>query len=210
LRAQRVEPEGPGAKAGLKQGDVLVSLNEQPVDSTARLTAAMHRAGVWSKATYGLMRQTVPVQVPVILVPLDKSMNAGLRLIALIYLAIGLYVLLRRWTAPRSTHFYLFCLASFVFYAFHYTGKLRHSDLIVYWGNVVAWVLQPALFLHFVMVFPEQKESVRRRPWLPILVYLPAALLLAVHISPSSSSNLPSGCAGTWTGLRCCTWRRCS
>ena len=46
----------------------------------------------------------------------------GLRFIGLIYLAIGIYVLFRRWTAPRATHFYLFCLVSFALNALKYTG----------------------------------------------------------------------------------------
>ena len=80
-----------------------------------------------------------------------------MRLIALVYLGIGIYVLLRRWTAPKSTHFYVFCLVSFIFYSFHYTGKLNQFDWIIYWSNVVAWLLQPALFLHFSLTFPERK-----------------------------------------------------
>ena len=69
--------------------------------------------------------ESVPVDMTVILVPAERSLNNWLRLIALIYLGIGLYVLLRRWTAPGSTHFYIFCLVSFIFYTFHYTGKLN-------------------------------------------------------------------------------------
>ena len=65
---------------------------------------------VWSKATYSLVRQSVPVDTDVVLIPTEKSQNTWLRLIALIYLGIGLYVLLRRWTAPGSLHFYVFCL----------------------------------------------------------------------------------------------------
>jgi two-component system NtrC family sensor kinase len=45
------------------------------------------------------------------------------RVIGLVYLAIGIYVLFRRWTAPRATHFYIFCLVSFALNTFHYTGK---------------------------------------------------------------------------------------
>jgi PAS domain S-box-containing protein len=120
--------------------------------------------------------------VSVILVPADKSMYQGLRLIALIYLGIGVYVLLRRWTAPKSTHFYLFCLVSFVLYSFHYTGKLNLFDWIVYWSNVAAWSLQPALFLHFALTFPEKKKFVQKRPLLVPLVYLPGALLLVVYV----------------------------
>ena len=39
---------------------------------------------------------------------------------------------------PKATHFYVFCMVSFVLYAFKYTGKLDFLDQIVYWGNVVA------------------------------------------------------------------------
>ena len=53
----------------------------------------------------------------------------GQRIIGLIYLAIGIYVLFRRWTAPRATHFYLFCLVSFALYALKYTGSFGRSGL---------------------------------------------------------------------------------
>ena len=114
----------------------------------------VYRVGAWSKATYSLVRQSVPLDTTVILIPAERSLNFWLRFIALIYLGIGLYVLLRRWTAPSSTHFYVFCLVSFIFYAFKFTGKLNQFDWTIYWGNVVAWLLQPALFLHFVLTFP--------------------------------------------------------
>ena len=69
-----------------------------------------------------------PVQV--YLEPADRSMDQGSRLIALVYLLIGLYVLLRRWTAPKSTHFYVFCLVSFVLYAFRSTGEPGPFDQV--------------------------------------------------------------------------------
>ena len=37
---------------------------------------------------------------------------------------------------------------------------------MIYWSNIVAWVLQPALFLHFVLTFPEKRQFVRKHPWL--------------------------------------------
>ncbi len=182
LVADRVDPSGPGAKAGIKAGDRLVSVNSQEIKSTPGLERQLYNTGVWSKATYSLIRQTVPLDSSVILVPADRSLNNSLRLIALIYLGIGIYVLLRRWTAPGSTHFYVFCLVSFVAYSFKYTGKLNDFDWTIYWCNIVAWVLQPTLFLHFVLTFPERRQFVRQRPWLLALVYVPGALLLARHI----------------------------
>src|SRR6202167_3992108 len=183
LTADRVDPSGPGAKSGIKPGDQLVSVDGQEVQSMSGLERQLYRTGVWSKASYSLLRQSVPLDSSVILVPADHSLNSWLRLIALIYLGIGLYVLLRRWTAPGSTHFYIFCLVSFVAYSFKYTGKLNDFDWTIYWGNIAAGVLQPALFLHFVLTFPEKRQIVRKHPWLLALVYVPAAVLLAAHVT---------------------------
>src|SRR2546425_8293452 len=182
LFADRVEASGPGARAGIKQGDQLVAVNEHEVKAAPGLIRQLYRVGPWSKATYSLLRQSVPLDTTVILIPADRSLNSWLRLIALIYLGIGIYVLLRRWTAPGSTHFYIFCLVSFVFYAFKYTGKFNPFDWTIYWGNVIAWLLQPALFLHFVLTFPEERGFIRKNRWALPLIYMPAALLLGVQI----------------------------
>ena len=100
-------------------GDQLTAIDQQEVNTTAARTHQLYHVGAWSKATYSLIRQSVPVDVVLIAVPADLSTHNWLRLIGLIYLGIGLYVLLRRWTAPGSTHFYTFCLVSFIFYSFH-------------------------------------------------------------------------------------------
>ncbi|HEU5402784.1 MAG TPA: ATP-binding protein [Terriglobales bacterium] len=182
VRAQRVDPDGPGYKAGIKVGDQLVGINSATVKRTADAIRQMYRTGVWKQATYSVVRGGIRVDIQgVLLAPADRSFNSGLRIIALIYLGIGLYILLRRWTAPKSTHFYLFCLVSFIFYSFKYTGKLNQFDLIIYWGNVVAWLLQPALFVHFALTFPEKKASIAHRGWLAWLIYVPGAVLLAMH-----------------------------
>ena len=181
LVADRVEPSGPGARAGVKERDKLVAINKVEVNSTPARLRELYRVGTWSKATYSLVRQSVPVDIALVLVPVERSFYDWLRIIGLIYLGIGLYVLLRRWTAPGSTHFYIFCLTSFIFYTFHYTGKFNEFDWIMYWGNVVAWLLQPALFLHFVLTFPERRDFVRKNHWLLPLVYVPGLILLSVH-----------------------------
>src|SRR5438270_5613873 len=183
LKAARVDQNGPGDNAGVRAGDRLVAINGDPASSFARLTRAQFTAGAYNKVTYTVHRTGVALDVPVILVPADRSINMGLRLIALVYLAIGLYVLLRRWTAPKSLHFYIFCLVSFIFYSFKYTGKLNQFDEIVYWSNVVAWLLQPALFLHFALTFPEVKEFCRRHGWVVPAIYLPGLCLLTLQVS---------------------------
>jgi two-component system, NtrC family, sensor kinase len=180
--ADRLDPNGPAALAGVRNGDTLVSINERPVSSSAAIERQLYYSGVYSKATYSLLRGAVPLDVQVVLVPAERSMNDWLRLIALIYLGIGLYVLLRRWTAVGSLHFYIFCLVSFVFYSLHYTGKLNTFDWMVFWSNEVAWLLQPALFLHFVLTFPERRPFVGKHRWSIPALYVPGAVLLCIQI----------------------------
>jgi len=182
LVADRVDSHGQGAQAGIKVNDELVSVNGQDIKNTSGLERQLYSTGVWRKASYTLLRDSVSLDSKVLLVPADRSLNNWLRLIALIYLGIGLYVLLRRWTAVGSTHFYIFCLISFVAYSFKYTGKLNDFDWTIYWCNVVAWIVQPALFLHFVLTFPEKRQAVRQRPWLLTLAYIPGAILLVRHV----------------------------
>jgi len=180
--ADRVEPRGPGAQAGIKRGDRVLAIDSRPVSTTPALVAQLYRDGVWSKATYTLQRGQYTLEASPILAPSDRSSNGWLRLIALIYLAIGLYVLFRRWTAPGSTHFYIFCVTSFVLYSFHYTGKLNAFDWTILWSNIAAWLLQPAIFLHFALTFPEEHAFLKKRRWLLPLVYVPAGGLLLLHV----------------------------
>ena len=55
-------------------------------------------------------------------------------------------------------------------------------DWTVFWTNVVAEALQPALFLHFALSFPEERFKNLRRRWLLPLVYAPGAGLLALWL----------------------------
>ncbi len=182
LVADRVEPMGPGDKGGIRPGDRLTAVNQQDVPDMGALTRELYRSGAWSKTTYSVIRNSVQLDAVVIPVPTDKSLYSWLRFIALIYLGIGIYVLLRRWTAPGSTHFYVFCLVSFVFYTFHYTGKFNGFDWVIFWGNEVAWLLQPALFLHFVLTFPEKRNFVRKHNWAIPLIYLPGLLMFSIYL----------------------------
>ncbi len=182
LRAHRVLQGGPGQRAGIEAGDILVEVNGHPTKHVADLNREMFHTKPYGTATYTVVREGYRFEVPVILEAADRSLNQGFRLIALVYLGIGLYILFRRWTAPRSTHFYLFCLASFVLYSFKYTGRLDTFDWIIYWGNVLATALQPALFLHFALAFPEDRRLDRVRRWLIALTYFPAVVIVGLRI----------------------------
>jgi len=194
LRADRVPVDSPGHRAGIRTGDVLVSIDDQPTDRLAPLVREQFRSGIWSHATYSILRPfphsvdlsgATRLDIQVILEPKDRSINQGLRFIAMVYLCIGIYVLFRRWTAPKSVHFYVFCLASFVLYSFKSTGEPGTFDWFIYWGNLAAQAFQPALFLHFAFSFSdnfasEQRNRVGRRI-LCGLLYVPGIFLIGLQ-----------------------------
>jgi PAS domain S-box-containing protein len=198
LRAERVAENSPGEKAGIRNGDILESINGEPTPRLASQVRAMYENGLYERAaTYNIVRPKagasgveglIPFPVQVLLEPADRSTDQGSRLIALVYLLIGLYVLFRRWTAPKSMHFYIFCLASFVLYAFRSTGEPGVFDQLIYWGNLLATMLQPALFLHFAVSFFDPaggdkraaERAARRRLVVPLL-YVPGAFLAGLQ-----------------------------
>jgi len=185
LIADEVQSGSAADKAGIKPGDQLTAVNGQPVKSDPAVQRQLYQTGIWHKATYSLERQSVAIDSNVILEPAEHAsqLKNYLRCIALIYFGIGVYVLLRRWTAPASTHFYIFCLVSFIAYSFHFTGKLDAFDWEIYYSNVVAWVLLPALFVHFVLIFPDKRGMIKKYPWLPVLIYLPGVILLGIRLA---------------------------
>ncbi len=180
LQASRVPANSPGERAGIKAGDLLLSVNQQPTPRVAALVQEQFRTKVYGSASYVISRHGIRFDVPVILERADTGIHFGMRLIALVYLGIGLYVLLRRWTAPHATHFYIFCLLSFAMYSFLYTGKLNALDWTVYWGCFVAGALQPALFLHLAHSFSGRPQP-NRAAWIG-LTYTPALLLIALQV----------------------------
>ena len=190
LHAEKVLPDKPGQRAGIQVGDLLTGVSGSstesvtPVTVVADLERALYATGHYGQVYYTITRDGIPLAEPIKVIPepLDRSLEFGLRFIGLIYLIIGFYVLFRRWGAPRATHFYLFCLVSFALYALKYTTKLDMLDWIVFWTNVVAEALQPALFLHFALSFPEERFKNLRRRWLLPLVYAPGAGMLALWL----------------------------
>jgi PAS domain S-box-containing protein len=190
LIAQAVPKDSPGAKAGIKAGDLLVGVRRasnfdtlaEPITRMPSLVREFFRTGTYRSIDYILIRYNVRIDASVYLAAAGRSQYQELRLIAVIYLLIGLYVLFRRWTAPRAAHFYLFCLASFVLYAFHASGQFDTFDWTIYWANIIAGALQPALFLHFALAFPEERANNVRRRWLIGLTYTPAVAVVALQV----------------------------
>jgi two-component system, NtrC family, sensor kinase len=189
LKAERVPTTSPAYRDGIRSGDILLSVNSRATPRVASLGRELFRNGSYVRSTYTILRpvpQSIDLNgatrldVKVVPEPRDRSFDQYLRFIALVYLCIGIYVLFRRWTAPKSVHFYVFCVASFVLYSFPPTGELGFAD----WVNMVAQALQPALFLHFAVSFSnsdgfDERQRFRRQLACGLL-YIPGLFLLGL------------------------------
>jgi len=187
VQAIVVSHDGPGHRAGLKDGDFLITINTVGIDKAAIVPQVLARLGAWSKAEYQIERAGVQFKVNVYVgegVP--EAAVYYQYFVGAAYLLIGIFVYVRRGNADKARHFYILCLISFVLSTFHYTGKLNNFDKIIYWGNLGAGLFAPTVFLHFCLSFPE------RRPWLRgsriHLLYLPAALILSVFLLVATGS----------------------
>jgi len=182
--AWHVAGNSPAAAAGIKTGDRLVAINGTPIKSARGVRERVWRLGLWTQARYRLGRGGEEIETLLVTAPTEKPPTENyLRVVGLLYLFIGLFIFVKRWNAPRAVHFYVFCLVSFVLYSFHYTEKLDAFDLEVYWSNIVAGLLAPALLLHFALVFPERAATAVRSVAKLVAVYAFPVLLLFVHVS---------------------------
>jgi len=188
VEALHVEPDGPAAKAGLKNGDTLLRMNGAAIQKAIDVPQVLATVGAWNKAEYLARRRGVEFKATVYIreTPLDPAVS-GQYLVGTAYLLIGLFVYFRRGSAPKARHFYILCLTSFIFCCFHYTGKLNGFDKVIYFGNVSAGLFAPTIFLHFCLTFPEPRQWFRRKLRVALL-YVPAVLFLATWLATTSGT----------------------
>ena len=180
--ALHVTPDGEADNAGIRAGDVLLEISGNQIHRSTDVPQVLQQIGSWRQARYELRRGTVQLPAQVIVgenVP-DRAVYYQYA-VGVLYLLIGLFVYYRRVSAPRSVHFYVLCLASFVLFCFHYTGKLTAFDQVIYWSNVAAWVLASTIFLHFCLVFPERAKWLSSRATI-LATYVPGAFLLVIYV----------------------------
>jgi signal transduction histidine kinase len=188
VEAVHISADSNAARAGLRSGDILLKINGVPVEKAIHVTQVLAGIGSWYSADYLIARRGIEVKTKVYIgeAPLDRALLFQYA-VAVAYLAIGLFVYFRRGSAQKARHFMVLCLASFIFSAFHYTGKLNNFDKAIYWGNVAAGLFAPTIFLHFCLTFPEPRRWFRSRLRVALL-YCPAAFLLALYVGAASGA----------------------
>jgi two-component system, NtrC family, sensor kinase len=183
ITATEIYEGSPAEQANVKPGDVLFAIDGREVLSRDDIWAALHGADKHERLTYTILREGESSFVHVTVAPVPAGSLAFyyvLAAVGIFSLLVGAGVRLRRPDNQATLHFFWLTVAFCGVMALSFAGRLDPLDLVFYWGDTIALLLLPPLFLHFALMFPERPDSWVRtdtgRTLLP-LIYLPALLL---------------------------------
>jgi two-component system NtrC family sensor kinase len=181
LKAAEIEAKGPGSRVGIQPGCRLLSINGRPLSNLGEYYDLLDQAGIGASLNYVVADNTGNFAVTVELGETDSlgSKDILRALLAFLYLGIGIFVLFRGDQLPRTFHFYYLCLASFVVYLFSWTTKFGVLDWWVLGLSILAFLLLPALFIHFCLRFPVDAPI---KVGLIPLLYVPACFLGTIYL----------------------------
>jgi sigma-B regulation protein RsbU (phosphoserine phosphatase) len=183
LTVMVVEPDGPGSRAGLRPGDVLVAVDGRTVYSPADQAALLHRAAGGS-STWTVRRGDTELDLEL---PLTESQGSRRwtvlvpSLSALCFVFLGFITYLRRDDAlGRSFQICCLCFAA-ALSSPPATSSIGLARLIAGLRDVASLLL-PLYLLRLVLLFPEGIAPHRRpNPWLRRILW-PAILLAPLHL----------------------------
>ena len=183
VTAVEVAPDEAGDRAGIAPGDLLLTLDGVPIQSTRDVVEHLHARQLEGHIAYTLLRRDESRLIDVTLQPappVQTRMYFVLVAIGVFTLLVGASVRLRRPGTQATLHFFWLSVAFFGMFAFSFSGRLDRLDWVFYWADAVATLVLAPLFVHFALVFPERTPGAIRnrlgRLLLPI-VYAPAVVL---------------------------------
>ena len=192
--ASEIAADSAAAVVGLRPGDVLLAIDDRPVQHVSDVVQALHAGEEGTSLRYTVLRLGTREVVDVRLAPMPNRASILYFLLAAVgvfTLLVGGAVRLRRPRDPATLHFFWLSVAFFGVFTFSFSGRLDKLDWVFYWGDAVSILLLPPLFLHFSLVFPDRPRRWTAGRWVVPLFYLPALLLGAANIIAiaESSSN---------------------
>jgi hypothetical protein len=189
VKAREIVEGSPADRASLRVGDVLLDIAGRPIDTTQDVIDVLHASRRGDSLTYTVVRQQSHemLQLAVDNIPSGSaSLYYALAAVGIFTLLVGGSVRLRKADNQATRHFFWLCVSFFGVLSLSYSGRLDTLDKVFYWGDAVAQLLLPPLFLHFALMFPDRPGAWARtdsgRSLIPLL-YLPALLLGGAHVA---------------------------
>jgi len=171
----------PADRVGLTRGDLLLAIDDRPIESAADVVDVLHGAGDDRKTLrYTVLRLGTREVLDLRLAPVPNGPGAlyfVLAAVGVFTLLVGGAVRLRRPRDPATLHFFWLSVAFFGVFTFSFSGRLDRLDWVFYWADAISMLVLPPMFLHFTQVFPERRERWSRGPAARAavaLLYVPA------------------------------------
>jgi two-component system NtrC family sensor kinase len=187
--AADIAPGTPAESIGLRRGDILLAIDNQPVQEVEDVVAALHAAGHGSTLRYTVLRLGSSDVIDVRLAPIPGGAGVLYFVLAAVgtfTLLVGGAVRLRRPRDAATLHFFWLAVAFFGAFTFSFSGRLDRLDWVFYWADLVSRLALPPLFLHFTLVFPERPRRWSGGPAgraAVTLAYVPAFALGLAHVA---------------------------
>ena len=186
--ASDIARRSPAAQVGLKAGDVLIAIDDRPVQELADVIAILHAAHRDQTLRYTVLRLGTREVIDVRVAPVPTGSGAlyfVLAAVGIFTLVVGGAVRLRRPRDPATLHFFWMAVAFFGVFTFSFSGRLDRLDWVFYWADAVSILALPPLFVHFTLVFPERprrwRDSLIGRAFV-VSLYAPAVALGVARI----------------------------
>ena len=165
-----------------RDGSVIDSWTEE-IDPAVELNKTLYNLGVGGEIRYTILREGKMLERALRLqgIPLpNNDTYYYLCFIGLCFLLVGLSVFYKKPVVSASHHFYWLCISFFVLFTFSPT--IIHTPLkrAIFWGDEIARVMLPAIFLHFFLVFPRKSELLEKRK-IDWLLYIPGAVFIVLN-----------------------------
>jgi hypothetical protein len=173
----------PAAAVGIARGDLLLAINDRPIEDPADVVAILHGANRGETLRYTVLRLGSRDVIDVRVAPVPGGPGILYFLLAGVgtfTLLVGGAVRLRRPRDPATLHFLWLSVAFFGVFTFSFSGRLDRLDWVFFWADEVSILALPPLFLHFTLVFPERSSRLngtRVGRLLEVANYTPAIVL---------------------------------
>jgi PAS domain S-box-containing protein len=159
---EEVAAGSPAARVGLAQGDLLLAIDDRPIESAGDVLDVLHDAGADQRTLrYTVLRLGSREVLDLRLAPVPNGPGAlyfVLAAVGVFTLLVGGAVRLRRPRDPATLHFFWLSVAFFGVFTFSFSGRLDRLDWVFYWADAISILALPPMFLHFTQVFPDRRH----------------------------------------------------
>jgi PAS domain S-box-containing protein len=197
--AREIAPGAPAEASGLRVGDILLAVDDHPVEDVADVVEVLHSSGGRASLRYTVLRLGERDIIDARLAPVPGGASALYFVLAAVgtfSLLVGGAVRLRRPRDKATLHFLWLTVAFFGVFTFSFSGRLDRLDWVFYWADAISIVALPPLFFHFTLVFPDRPRRAIDTLFgrvLLVLVYVPAVALGLTRAVAVAQSRVDAG-----------------